>query len=323
MGRRAAVADLSDLDEAREPGAKVGATLPRLSGEGDEMASVSGVSADDVFSAYLTEISCYPLLTFQEEQELGQRISEGDQAAHRRMIECNLRLVVSVAKRYLRAGLPILDLVQEGNIGLMRAVARFDYTRGYRFSTYAIWWIRQAITRALADKGHLIRVPVHIMEGKGRLLHAAERSRDDGDDGVADDMAGELGMSSADVRHLLDILQQPLSLEQPAGDEGEGTLADVIEDKSVLSIENAAAGRILRGEMAALLATLPAREQRILELHYGLDGGAPRTLAEISATFGLTRERIRQLEAGALTTLRRQPSTMRLQGYLGDSAATA
>jgi len=313
MGRRAAVADLSDLDEAREPGAKVGATLPRLGGEGDEMASVSGVSADDVFSAYLTEISCYPLLTFQEEQELGQRISEGDQAAHRRMIECNLRLVVSVAKRYLRAGLPILDLVQEGNIGLMRAVARFDYTRGYRFSTYAIWWIRQAITRALADKGHLIRVPVH----------AAERSRDDGDDSVADDMASELGMSSADVRHLLDILQQPLSLEQPAGDEGEGTLADVIEDKSVLSIENAAAGRILRGEMAALLATLPAREQRILELHYGLDGGAPRTLAEISATFGLTRERIRQLEAGALTTLRRQPSTMRLQGYLGDSAATA
>ncbi len=297
--------------EPRRPSTKSQSLVPH-NGAAPEPAPLRTTEPDDLVALYLAEISRYPLLTFEDEQELGRRIAAGDQAARQRMVDCNLRLVVSVARRYLRAGLPLLDLIQEGNIGLMRAAARFDYTRGYRFSTYAIWWIRQAMSRGLADTGHLIRVPVHIMEGKGKLLQEMERSRVEGDDAVAADTAGAAGIAPAELRHLLDVLQSPLSLDQPAGEDDEGSLADIIEDRSVAPTETLVDDRMLRRAMAGILRALPDRERRIIELHYGLDGAAPRSFAEISATFGLTRERIRQLEAGALALLRRQPEVARL-----------
>lgn len=284
---------------------------------------MEALDGEDVLATYLTEISRYPLLTFDEEQDLGRRIAQGDDVARQLMIEANLRLVVSVAKRYLKAGLPLLDLIQEGNIGLMRAVVRFDYTRGYRFSTYAIWWIRQAVTRSLADKGHLIRVPVHIMEGKGRLLQSVDMASREADQNTDGALAQDLDMQPTMVRHLLDILQQPLSLEHTAGDGTDGSLADVIEDPNAVSPEVTAVQRMLNGDLNAILNRLAPRERRIVELHYGLDGSAPRTLSEISALFGLTRERIRQLEASAMSQIRRHPDLWKLRSYLGDQSSGA
>jgi len=300
---------------------------------------------DDSTMMYLTEISHVTRLTPEEELELGRRIAHGDEDALRRMIEANLRLVIAVAKRYRHEGLSLLDLAQEGNIGLMRAARKYDYTKGYRFSTYAIWWIRQAVTRAIANQGQTIRVPVHVVEGMSRLnreewLHSnggATAGADDND--TADDIAAPpvtatrattmttalrpradddrpANAPSERILAAAQQAQQPLSLERTLGDENDAYLSDVIEDPNAISPSDAAANTLLRHRLLELLCQLPERERAVLMLRYGLADGCPRTLKEVSSAFGLTRERIRQLESAALGHLRVSGQKFGLREYL-------
>ncbi len=295
---------------------------------------------DDSTMMYLNEISRVTRLTPEEELELGRRIASGDDEALRLMIEANLRLVIAVAKRYRHEGLALLDLVQEGNIGLMRAAKKYDYTKGYRFSTYAIWWIRQAVTRAIANQGQTIRVPVHVIEGMARLnreewLHADGYSSEDGAAPAATDATGA-GAMDVDVQDVQEessrdrpanvpsertleavrIVQQPLSLERTFGDENDAYLGDAVEDPNAISPIDAAENTLLRHCLLDMLRQLPERERAVLTLRYGLSDGHPRTLKEVSSTFGLTRERIRQLESSALGHLRATGREFGLQEYL-------
>jgi RNA polymerase primary sigma factor len=267
-------------------------------------------AGDEATLLYLAEISRLPRLTVEQEQDLGRRIAAGDDAAVRLMVEANLRLVVSVAKRYRHEGLSFLDLIQEGNLGLIRAAQKYDYERGYRFSTYAVWWIRQAITRAIANTGRTIRVPIHVAENVARF----HRFRAAGDQREADGASADTaGREAAD---MVSLVHQPLSLDTVVSDEGDGLLRDAVEDPNPLSPAEEVTGRWLRADLASLIRELPDRERHIIELRYGLHDGRPRSLKEVSSEFGVTRERIRQIEIGALTQLRRAGRRVHLRDYL-------
>jgi RNA polymerase primary sigma factor len=276
--------------------------------------------AEDGTLLYLREISRTPRLTPQQELELGERIAAGDEEALRIMVESNLRLVVSVAKRYRNEGLSLLDLVQEGNIGLIRAASKFDYRRGHRFSTYAIWWIRQAVTRAIANQGQTIRVPVHITEGISRLNRTMRLVEQD--EGYAPDaresepVAPVTNLPSSKVVEMVKMVAQPLSLERTVGEDNDASLAEAVEDTDAVSPVAAAENSMLRDRLVMLVGSLPERERKVIDLRYGLSDGRPRTLKEVSGTFGLTRERIRQLETAALSHLREVGEQGGLREYL-------
>lgn len=282
-----------------------------------ELSLPEGISIDDPVRMYLKEIGRIPLLTPEEEIELAKRIEQGDEEAKRRLTEANLRLVVSIAKRYVGRGMLFLDLIQEGNMGLIKAVEKFDYRRGYKFSTYATWWIRQAITRAIADQARTIRIPVHMVETINRLVRVSRQLLQElGRDPAPEEIAFEMKISVEKVREILKIAQEPVSLETPIGEEEDSHLGDFIEDGEVLAPADAASHQLLKEELEEVLDTLTSREEKVLRLRFGLDDGRARTLEEVGQEFGVTRERIRQIEAKALRKLRHPSRSKKLKDYL-------
>jgi RNA polymerase primary sigma factor len=269
----------------------------------------------DSLRLYLRSIGTVDLLTADQEVELAKRIERGDMAAKRHMVEANLRLVVSIAKSYLGRGLSFLDLIQEGSLGLIRAVEKFDYRRGYKFSTYATWWIRQAVTRALADKSRTIRIPVHMVEKLNRVVHV-ERNlvQKLGREPEPQEIAGELGWTTREVREVLRVSQMPVSLEKPVGDEDDSELGDFVADESTESPFETASDNLQREDVRRALAALPRRDREVLELRYGLNGRQPMTLEEVGDAFGVTRERIRQIENNTLKRLKVLPEAQCLRG---------
>ncbi len=282
-------------------------------GLGDNKA----VAMDDPVRVYLKEIGRVPLLTSEEEIELSIRISDGDAKAKQRLAEANLRLVVSIAKRYVGRGMQFLDLIQEGNLGLIKAVEKFDYTKGFKFSTYATWWIRQAITRAIADQARTIRIPVHMVETINKVKKTSSQLlHKNGHDPSAEEIAQELDMAPDKVREILRLAQEPVSLETPIGEEEESHLGDFIPDDEALSPADAASISLLKEQLAEVLKTLTPREEKVLSLRYGLEDGHPRTLEEVGKEFNVTRERIRQIEAKALRKLRHPSRSKKLRDFL-------
>lgn len=279
--------------------------------------SAEGVALDDPVKAYLKEIGQVPLLSAEEEQTLARAARAGDADARRRLSEANLRLVVSVAKRYAGRGLPFLDLIQEGNLGLMKAAEKFEPDRGFKFSTYATWWIRQSITRAIADQGRIIRIPVHLVEHINRVRKTAgELLRKNGREPTAEEIAVRLEMEPDRVRELLQLAQEPVSLETPVGEEEDAHLEDFIQDEEAGIPVDEAGRQLLRRELMSVLKSLTPREERVITLRFGLDDGRPRTLEELGKEFNVTRERIRQIEAKALRKLRHPSRAKRLRDYL-------
>jgi len=274
------------------------------------------ISIDDPVKVYLKDIGRVPLLSMEEEISLAKRMVEGDEESKRRLSEANLRLVVSIAKRYVGRGMLFLDLIQEGNLGLMKAVEKFDYTKGFRFSTYATWWIRQAITRAIADQARTIRIPVHMVETINKLIRVTRKLvQEFGRDPTPDEISVEMGISEERVREIQRIAMDPVSLETPIGEEEDSHLGDFIEDASVSAPQDAAAFTMLKELLLTVLDTLTPREEMVLRLRYGIDDGHPRTLEEVGKEFGVTRERIRQIEAKALRKLRHPSRSKRLSDY--------
>ena len=279
--------------------------------------SAEGVALDDPVKAYLKEIGQVPLLSAEEEQTLARAARAGDADARRRLSEANLRLVVSVAKRYAGRGLPFLDLIQEGNLGLMKAAEKFEPDRGFKFSTYATWWIRQSITRAIADQGRTIRIPVHLVEHINRVRKTAgELLRKNGREPTAEEIAVRLEMEPDRVRELLQLAQEPVSLETPVGEEEDAHLEDFIQDEEAGIPVDEAGRQLRRRELMSVLKSLTPREERVITLRFGLDDGRPRTLEELGKEFNVTRERIRQIEAKALRKLRHPSRAKRLRDYL-------
>ena len=275
------------------------------------------VAVDDPVRLYLHEIGRVPLLTAAEEVEIARRMTEGDESARRHLIEANLRLAVSVAKRYQRRGLTLLDLVQEGNIGLIKAVERFDYTRGFKFSTYATWWIRQAVTRAIADQARTIRIPVHVVELINKLVRISRQyQQEHGREAIPDELARAMDMAPERVEELLNIAKEPVSLETPVGEENSNTLGNLIPDEAAVVPADEATRHALQDQVESVLDSLTTREREVLRLRYGLDDGHNRTLEEVGKTFKVTRERIRQIEAKALRKLRHPSRSRRLRDYL-------
>ena len=273
--------------------------------------------ADDSVRLYLREIGRVPLLTGEEEVELAKRIMKGDKAAKDKMVEANLRLVVSIAKKYIGRGLDLLDLIQEGSAGLLRAVEKFDYTKGFKFSTYATWWIRQAITRAIADQARTIRIPVHMVETINKLIRTQRRLVQElGREPLPEEIAAEMEMDVEKVNHIIKIKQDIVSLEAPVGEEADSTLGDFIEDEDSVSPEDAATYQLLKEQVNSVLALLTPREQKILRMRFGLEDGRSHTLEEVGQEFGVTRERIRQIEAKALAKLRKHRDSKKLKDYL-------
>ncbi len=274
-------------------------------GEINATDASKNAAMDDPVKVYLKEIGRVPLLTPEEEIELAIRISEGDEEAKKKLAESNLRLVVSIAKRYVGRGMQFLDLIQEGNLGLIKAVDKFDYTKGFKFSTYATWWIRQAITRAIADQARTIRIPVHMVETINKVKKTnSQLLHKNGRDPTAEEIAEELDMPVEKVREILRVAQEPVSLETPIGEEEDSHLGDFIPDDEALAPADAASQMLLREQLAEVLKTLTPREERVLSLRFGLEDGHPRTLEEVGKEFNVTRERIRQIEAKALRKLR-------------------
>ena len=319
------VAGLDALYEALEArGIRVedeNADLPLLDdaqiGRLEHELSAEGVALDDPVKAYLKEIGQVPLLSAEEEQTLARAARAGDADARRRLSEANLRLVVSVAKRYAGRGLPFLDLIQEGNLGLMKAAEKFEPDRGFKFSTYATWWIRQSITRAIADQGRTIRIPVHLVEHINRVRKTAgELLRKNGREPTAEEIAVRLEMEPDRVRELLQLAQEPVSLETPVGEEEDAHLEDFIQDEEAGIPVDEAGRQLLRRELMSVLKSLTPREERVITLRFGLDDGRPRTLEELGKEFNVTRERIRQIEAKALRKLRHPSRAKRLRDYL-------
>jgi RNA polymerase primary sigma factor len=268
----------------------------------------------DSLRLYLRSIGRVPLLSAEEEVSLAKRIERGDIAAKQHMVEANLRLVVSIAKGYVGRGLTLLDLIQEGSLGLIRAVEKFDYRRGYKFSTYATWWIRQAVTRSLADKGRTIRIPVHMVERLNKLVHAERRLIQElGREPSADELAGELECTVREVRDIMRITQQPISLEKPVGEEDDSALADFVEDVSAASPFEIASEALRRENVMRVLACLPRREREVIEMRYGIVGGRSRTLEEVGRAFNITRERVRQIENRTLKKLQTLPEAQQLR----------
>ena len=265
----------------------------------DDVDVLEGVNTDDPVRMYLKEIGNVPLLTGEEEVELAKRVEAGDEEAKRKLTEANLRLVVSIAKKYLGRGMPFLDLIQEGNMGLMKAVDKFDYKKGYKFSTYATWWIRQAITRGIADTGRTIRVPVHMVETINKTLRMTRTLLQElGREPTPEEVADRLGVPVSRVREVLKISKDPVSLDTPIGEEDDSHLGDFIEDDTIMSPADSAAFSMLREELATALESLTERERQVIKLRFGLDDGRARTLEEVGKEFSVTRERIRQIDAG-------------------------
>ena len=280
-------------------------------------AAVDNFSTDDPVRMYLKEIGKVPLLTADEEIELATRMSEGDEEAKRRMAEANLRLVVSIAKRYVGRGMQFLDLIQEGNLGLIKAVEKFDHTKGYKFSTYATWWIRQAITRAIADQARTIRIPVHMVETINKVIRVSRQLLQElGHDPSAEEIAKEMGMPAEKVRDILKIAQEPVSLETPIGEEEDSHLGDFIPDEDASEPSEAASFSLLKEQLMEVLETLTPREKKVLELRFGIIDGRTRTLEEVGKEFNVTRERIRQIEAKALRKLRHPSRSKKLRDFL-------
>ena len=281
------------------------------------LAAVEGVNIDDPVRMYLKEIGKVPLLTASEEVEIARRMAEGDPEAKRQLAEANLRLVVSIAKRYVGRGMLFLDLIQEGNLGLIKAVEKFDYRKGYKFSTYATWWIRQAITRAIADQARTIRIPVHMVETINKLIRVNRQLvQEYGRDPRPDEIAREMGVSEEKVREIIKIAQEPVSLETPIGEEDDSHLGDFIEDQDAPAPAEAVAVTLLKEQLMDVLNSLTPREAKVLRLRYGLDDGKARTLEEVGKEFNVTRERIRQIEAKALRKLRHPSRSKRLKDFL-------
>ncbi|MBO7743837.1 RNA polymerase sigma factor RpoD [Paenibacillus sp. MWE-103] len=283
----------------------------------DDLALPPGIKINDPVRMYLKEIGRVPLLSADDEVELAKRIEHGDEEAKRRLAEANLRLVVSIAKRYVGRGMLFLDLIQEGNMGLIKAVEKFDHTKGYKFSTYATWWIRQAITRAIADQARTIRIPVHMVETINKLVRVSRQLLQElGREPSPEEIAAEMDLSTEKVREIMKIAQEPVSLETPIGEEDDSHLGDFIEDQEALAPADAAAYELLKEQLEDVLDTLTEREENVLRLRFGLDDGRTRTLEEVGKVFGVTRERIRQIEAKALRKLRHPSRSKRLKDFL-------
>ncbi len=303
--------ELAELDEIEE------VTEEEIVETEAEIIADSNYSTDDPVRMYLKEIGKVPLLTAEEEIELATRMSEGDEEAKRRMAEANLRLVVSIAKRYVGRGMLFLDLIQEGNLGLIKAVEKFDYTKGYKFSTYATWWIRQAITRAIADQARTIRIPVHMVETINKVIRVSRQLLQElGHDPSAEEIAKEMGMPVEKVRDILKIAQEPVSLETPIGEEEDSHLGDFIPDEDASEPSEAASFSLLKEQLMEVLDTLTPREKKVLELRFGIVDGRTRTLEEVGKEFNVTRERIRQIEAKALRKLRHPSRSRKLKDFL-------
>ena len=307
--------DLDDLEDLDEP------DLSELEAEEEaldlELPSTDSLSLEDPVRMYLKEIGKVPLLSAEEEIELAKRIEQGDEEAKKKLAEANLRLVVSIAKRYVGRGMLFLDLIQEGNLGLIKAVEKFDYRKGYKFSTYATWWIRQAITRAIADQARTIRIPVHMVETINKLIRVQRQLLQElGREPTAEEISAEMGIPVERVREIQKISQEPVSLETPIGEEEDSHLGDFIQDESVPVPADAASFTLLREQLDEVLDTLTDREQKVLRLRFGLDDGRARTLEEVGKEFNVTRERIRQIEAKALRKLRHPSRSRKLRDYL-------
>ncbi|MBO5514449.1 MAG: RNA polymerase sigma factor RpoD [Mogibacterium sp.] len=296
---------------------KKSGVIIKSSGEIEVSDSAKNIPTDDPVRMYFKEIGKVPLLTAEEERELAIRIEQGDEEAKKKLCESNLRLVVSIARRYLNRGLSFLDLIQEGNLGLIKAVEKFDYTKGYKFSTYATWWIRQAITRSIADQARTIRIPVHMVETINKLIRVSRQLLQEyGREPTSEEIAREMGISVEKVREIKKISQDPVSLETPIGEEEDSHLGDFIPDEDIPSPVDAAAYSMLQKQLREVLDTLSEREKKVLILRFGLDDGRPRTLEEVGREFNVTRERIRQIEAKALRKLRHPSRSKKLRDYL-------
>lgn len=312
-------AGISVVDENGEPSKaslknneKTAATVKE-----EDLSAPTGVKINDPVRMYLKEIGRVPLLTAEEEVQLALKIEEGDQEAKQRLAEANLRLVVSIAKRYVGRGMQFLDLIQEGNMGLMKAVEKFDYRKGFKFSTYATWWIRQAITRAIADQARTIRIPVHMVETINKLIRVQRQLLQDlGREPTPEEIGAEMDLPTEKVREILKIAQEPVSLETPIGEEDDSHLGDFIEDQEATSPADHAASELLKEQLEDVLDTLTDREENVLRLRFGLDDGRTRTLEEVGKVFGVTRERIRQIEAKALRKLRHPSRSKQLKDFL-------
>ncbi len=282
-----------------------------------EEPTIDGISIDDPVKIYLKEIGNVALLTPDEEVDLAIRVSNGDVEAKKRLSEANLRLVVSIAKRYLGRGMQFLDLIQEGNLGLIKAVDKFDYTKGFKFSTYATWWIRQAITRAIADQARTIRIPVHMVETINKVKKASSQLlHQNGHEPTANEIAEVLNMHPDKVREIMRVAQEPVSLETPIGEEEDSHLGDFIPDEDAPAPQDSASHTLLKEQLADVLSTLTPREERVLRLRFGLEDGRSRTLEEVGEVFNVTRERIRQIEAKALRKLRHPSRSKKLKDFL-------
>ncbi|SCG83597.1 RNA polymerase sigma factor rpoD Sigma-43 [Proteiniborus sp. DW1] len=285
--------------------------------EKEDLSPPKGISVDDPVRMYLKEIGKVPLLDADEETELAMRMEQGDEEAKRRLAEANLRLVVSIAKRYVGRGMQFLDLIQEGNLGLIKAVEKFDYRKGFKFSTYATWWIRQAITRAIADQARTIRIPVHMVETINKLIRVSRQLLQDlGREPTPEEIAKEMNLDEEKVREIMKIAQEPVSLETPIGEEEDSHLGDFIEDDAAQAPAEAATFTLLKEQLIEVLDTLTPREQKVLRLRFGLDDGRARTLEEVGKEFDVTRERIRQIEAKALRKLRHPSRSKKLKDFL-------
>ena len=303
---------VNELEDEKKSGVVIKST-----GEIEVTDSAKNIPTDDPVRMYFKEIGKVPLLSAEEERELAIRIEQGDEEAKKKLCESNLRLVVSIARRYLNRGLSFLDLIQEGNLGLIKAVEKFDYTKGYKFSTYATWWIRQAITRSIADQARTIRIPVHMVETVNKLIRISRQLLQEyGREPTSEEIAKEMGISVEKVREIKKISQDPVSLETPIGEEEDSHLGDFIPDEDIPSPVDAAAYSMLQKQLREVLDTLSEREKKVLILRFGLDDGRPRTLEEVGREFNVTRERIRQIEAKALRKLRHPSRSKKLRDYL-------
>ena len=306
MAEKAGINIVSDIDPGEDY-----KNYDDLSALGDK------IGVEDHVRMYLKEIGKVPLLTEEEEKELAKRIEQGDEEAKKRLNEANLRLVVSIAKRYVGRGMLFLDLIQEGNLGLLKAVEKFDYRKGFKFSTYATWWIRQAITRAIADQARTIRIPVHMVETINKLIRVTRTlSQELGRDPTPEQIAKEMDISVEKVREIMKISQEPVSLETPVGEEEDSHIGDFIMDEDAPAPADAAATTLLREQLFEVLGTLTPREQKVLKLRFGLEDGRPRTLEEVGREFDVTRERIRQIEAKALRKLKHPSRSKKLRDYI-------